>query len=131
VLTSSQEDRAQAPLMPELEAILPDAFARRVQRAGLVNAWDDPAFVAAVRETGRRNLVMGGVTTDVCLVFPAIAAVADGFALQAVMDVSGSPFELSEEMARRRMQAGGVVLTARTPSSPSSRATGHRRTEPR
>lgn len=112
VLTSSQEDHAQGPLMPELEAILPDAFARRVWRAGLVNAWDDLAFVAAVRETGRRNLVMGGVTTDVCLVFPAMSAVADGFAVQAVMDISGSPFELSEEMARRRMQAGGVVLTA-------------------
>lgn len=112
VLTSSQEDRIQGRLMPELEQILPDAFARRVKRAGLVNAWRDPAFNAAVRATGRRNLVMAGVTTDVCLVFPAIDAVQDGFNVQAVMDASGSPFELSEDMSRRRMHQAGVVLTA-------------------
>lgn len=112
VLTSSQEDRLQGPLMPELEAILPEAFAARVKRGGVVNAWRDPAFRNAVLATGRRNLVMAGVTTDVCLVFPAIEAVEEGFRVQAVMDASGSPFELSEDMARRRMQGAGVVLTA-------------------
>ncbi|MDX2038404.1 MAG: isochorismatase family protein [Isosphaeraceae bacterium] len=112
VLTSSQEDRVQGPLMPELAEILPTAFANRVQRAGIVNAWEDPAFRDAVVGTGRRNLIMAGVTTDVCLVFPSISAVAQGFAVQAVMDASGSPFEDSEELARRRMEAAGVVLTA-------------------
>jgi nicotinamidase-related amidase len=55
---------------------------------------------------------MAGVTTDVCLVFPAISAVREGFNVQAVMDASGSPFDLSEEMSRRRMENEGVVLTA-------------------
>lgn len=55
---------------------------------------------------------MAGVTTDVCLVFPAIDAVAEGRAVQAVMDASGSPHELSEDMSRRRMQDAGVILTA-------------------
>jgi nicotinamidase-related amidase len=55
---------------------------------------------------------MAGVTTDVCLVFPALSAVGDGYEVQAVMDASGSPYELSEEMSRRRMQDAGVVLTA-------------------
>ncbi len=55
---------------------------------------------------------MAGVTTDVCLVFPAIDAVTEGYSVQAVMDASGSPFELSEDMSRRRMQDAGVVLTA-------------------
>ncbi|MCY1707264.1 isochorismatase family protein [Pannonibacter sp. SL95] len=112
VMTSSQEDRIQGPLMPELEQVLPEAFASRVKRAGVVNAWTDPAFRNAVQATGRRNLVMAGVTTDVCLVFPAIDAVQEGFRVQAVMDASGSPFELSEDMARRRMEASGVILTA-------------------
>jgi len=67
---------------------------------------------AAVEATGRKNLIMAGVTTDVCLVFPAIDAVAEGYKVQAVMDASGSPFELSEDMSRRRMQDAGVVLTA-------------------
>jgi nicotinamidase-related amidase len=112
VLTSSQEDRQQGPLLPELKDILPDAFAQRVKREGVVNAWTDPAFKAAVMATGRRNLIMAGVTTDVCLVFPAIDAVDEGYNVQAVMDASGSPFELSEDMSRRRMQDAGVVLTA-------------------
>jgi len=112
VLTSSQEDRLQGPLLPELEEILPQAFAGRVQREGIVNAWADPAFKAAVEATGRRNLIMTGVTTDVCLVYPAIDAVADGYRVQAVMDASGSPYDLSEDMSRRRMERAGVVLTA-------------------
>lgn len=112
VLTSSQEDRVQGPLLPELKEILPDAFERRVIRAGIVNAWSDPKFKKAVEDTGKKNLIMAGVTTDVCLVFPSIDAVNEGFNVQAVMDASGSPFELSEEMSRKRMEKAGVVLTA-------------------
>jgi nicotinamidase-related amidase len=112
ILTSSQEDRLQGPLLPELEQILPDAFDKRIKREGIVNAWTDANFKAAVAATGRRNLIMAGVTTDVCLVFPAIDAVKEGYKVQAVMDASGSPFELSEDMSRRRMEDAGVVLTA-------------------
>lgn len=112
VLTSSQESNLQGQLIQELREILPEAFAARVQRAGIVNAWSDSAFRAAVVATGRKDLIMAGVTTDVCLVFPAIDAVDEGFRVQAVMDASGSPFELSEDMSRRRMERAGVVLTA-------------------
>ncbi len=112
VLTSSQEERLQGPLMPELAQLLPDAFAKRVRRAGIVNAWADDRFRAAIEATGRRTLVMAGVTTDVCLVFPAISAVRAGYAVHAVLDASGSPFEQSEDFAQRRMERAGVVLTA-------------------
>ena len=67
ILTSSQEDQMQGPLLPELEEILPEAFEARVKREGIVNAWTDPNFKAAVEATGRKNLIMAGVTTDVCL----------------------------------------------------------------
>jgi nicotinamidase-related amidase len=112
VLTSSQEENLQGPLMPELEKILPEAFAARIKRAGIVNAWNDPNFKKAVEATGRRNLIMAGVTTDVCLVYPTISACREGYQVQAVLDASGSPYELSEEMSRRRMEREGVVLTA-------------------
>jgi nicotinamidase-related amidase len=112
VLTSSQEEMFQGPLLPELAQIVPEAFAARIKRTGIVNAWVDKNFVAAVEKTGRKNLVMAGVTTDICLVFPAISAVRAAYSVQAVMDASGSPFELSENMARRRMEGEGVVLTA-------------------
>lgn len=112
VLTSSQEDRLQGPLMPELNEILPEAFAKRVRRAGIVNAWTDENFRRAALATGRRNFAMAGVTTDVCLVYPTISARREGFGVQAIMDASGSPFEISEDMSRRRMENEGVVLTA-------------------
>lgn len=112
VLTSSQEERFQGPLMSELQEILPTAYSNRIKRSGFVNAWDDPAFRTAVEGTGRKNLIMAGVTTDVCLVYPAISAVEAGYRVQAVLDAGGSPFELSEEMARQRMRSHGVVLTA-------------------
>ena len=112
VLTSSQEDRFQGKLMTTLAELLPEAYEVRVKRAGIVNAWDDKNFVQAVKDTNRTNLIMAGITTDVCLVFPAISAVREGYNVQAVMDASGSPFHLSEDLARQRMHDAGVVLTA-------------------
>jgi nicotinamidase-related amidase len=112
VLTSSQEENIQGPLMPELREIVPEAFAARIKRAGIVNAWEDPNFKQAVAATQRTHLIMAGVTTDVCLVFPAVSACLEGYKVQAVLDASGSPFDLSEDMARRRMERAGVVLTA-------------------
>lgn len=112
VLTSSQEDRFQGLLMTALAESLPEAYEARVKRAGIVNAWDDKNFVQAVKNTNRSNLIMAGITTDVCLVYPAISAVREGYSVQAVMDASGSPFHLSEDLARQRMRDGGVVLTA-------------------
>lgn len=112
VLTSSMEEYVQGPLLPEFNEILPVAYANRVKRAGIVNAWDDPAFKAAILATERRQLIMGGITTDVCLIFPALSAVAEGFEVQAVLDISGSPYELSEGTARQRMDRAGVQFTA-------------------
>ncbi len=112
VITTSQESMFQGPIFPELAALLPDAHEARVKRAGIVNAWDDSNFLTAVRNTGRTHLIMAGVTTDVCLVYPAISAVREGYHVQAVMDASGSPWDLSEDLARRRMERAGVVLTA-------------------
>lgn len=112
VITSSQEDRAQGPIMPEIAEILPEAHAARIKRPGVVNAWAYPDFRDAVLATGRKHLIMAGVTTDVCLIFPAIDAALEGFSVQAVMDASGSPSDLSEEFSRQRMHDAGVVLTA-------------------
>lgn len=111
VLTTSQEDHIQGPLAPALQHVSPEAYKNRVQRVGIVNAWADPNFSAAVEATGRKKLIMGGVTTDICLVFPSMSAVEAGFDVQAVMDASGSSYEIQEEMARRRMERAGVVLT--------------------
>jgi nicotinamidase-related amidase len=110
VFTTSQEDHIQGPLAPALQHASPSAYKARVKRVGIVNAWADSKFSGAVEATGRKNLVMGGVTTDICLIFPCISAVQLGYSVQAVIDASGS-YEIQEEMSRRRMEQAGVVLT--------------------
>jgi nicotinamidase-related amidase len=111
ILTTSQEDKIQGPLAPALQTVLPDAYKHRVIRTGIVNAWTDDNFSAAVKATGRKKLIMGGVTTDICLIFPSMSAVQEGFEVQAVIDASGSAYPAQEEMSRRRMERAGVVLT--------------------
>jgi len=111
VLTSSQEDHLQGPIAPALQQVLPREFNNRVKRTGIVNAWADTNFSAAVRATGRKKLIMAAVTTDICLIFPSISAVQEGFDVLAVLDASGSSYEVQENLARERMEHEGVVLT--------------------
>ncbi|AGW90778.1 MULTISPECIES: isochorismatase family protein [Cupriavidus] len=112
VLTSSMEEHAQGPLLEELESILPSEFAARIQRLGIVNAMDDENFAAAVKATGRKKLIIAGVTNDVCTVYPALSLVRDGFEVQVVADAGGSPSKMADDIALRRMERGGVTLTS-------------------
>jgi nicotinamidase-related amidase len=112
VMTSSQEDHVQGPIHPSLARTAPDAFSKRVQRQGVVNAWDDPNLAKAVADTGRKKLIIAAVTTDICLVFPAISAVEAGYEVQAVLDASGSSYAIGEETSRRRMERAGVWHTS-------------------
>jgi nicotinamidase-related amidase len=111
VMTSSMEAFVQGPLISELAEIAPEAHAARIQRMGIINAMDDESFAAAVRGTGRKNLVLAGVTNDVCTVFPALSLVEAGFAVQVVADAGGSPSDIGEAMALRRMERAGVMLS--------------------
>ncbi|MBC3435682.1 isochorismatase family protein [Pseudomonas sp. BW16M2] len=111
VLTSSMEEHAQGPLLSELEDILPAAFAARIKRLGIVNAMDDEHFAAAVKATGRKRLIIAGVTNDVCTVYPALSLVRDGFEVQVVADAGASPTAMADDIALRRMDKAGVTLT--------------------
>jgi nicotinamidase-related amidase len=112
ILTSSMEEHVQGPLMPELQVILPEAFAARIKRVGVVDAMDDENFASAVLATGRKNLMIAGITTDVCVVFPAMTAVQQGYSVQVVVDACGSPSKIADDVALRRMEKAGVTLTS-------------------
>ena len=112
VLTSSMEEHAQGPLLSELETILPKEFAGRIKRLGIVNAMDDENFAKAVKATGRKKLIIAGVTNDVCTVYPALTLVRDGFEVQVVADGGASPTRMADDMALRRMEKNGVTLTS-------------------
>lgn len=111
IMTASQEDRVQGPTAEVFKRVAPEAYATRIMREGIIDAWQEPAFRQAVEATGRRQLIMAAITTDICLVFPAESAAQGGYEVQAVMDASSSPFEMNEEISRRRLEQAGVLMT--------------------
>jgi nicotinamidase-related amidase len=77
-----------------------------------INAWEDEDFVRAVKATGRKKLIMAALWTEVCLVFPALDALRDGFEVFAVVDaVGGTTVEAHEAGLQRLVQAGGQLVT--------------------
>ncbi len=73
-----------------------------------INAWEDEDFVAAVKATGRKKLIMVALWTEVCLAFPALDALREGFEVFAVVDAVGGTSELAHKAGLDRvMQAGG------------------------
>jgi nicotinamidase-related amidase len=110
ITTASEPNGPNGPLMPEIHEYAPHAV--YVPRKGEVNAWDNEDFVEKVRSTGRKTLVMAGVWTSVCVMFPALDAQAAGFDVYAVIDASGDPSELTSRTTLARFVQGGVIPTS-------------------
>jgi len=108
ILTTSFETGPNGPLVPELKAQFPDA--PYIARPGQINAWDNEEFVKAVKATGRKQLIIAGVVTEVCVAFPALSALAEGFEVFVVTDASGTFNELTRQSAWSRMEAEGAQL---------------------
>lgn len=106
ILTTSFENGPNGPLMPELEEMFPDA--PKISRPGQVNAWDNEDFVEAVKATGKSQLIIAGVVTDVCVAFPALSAINEGYEVFAVADASGTGSEQVANAALMRMVHSGV-----------------------
>jgi nicotinamidase-related amidase len=109
VTTASEPNGPNGPLMPEIHQFAPHAV--YVPRKGEVNAWDNEDFVRTVRATGRRTLIMAGVWTSVCVMFPALDAKAAGFKVYAVTDASGDPSEMASRTTLARFVQAGVIPT--------------------
>jgi len=107
ITTASVPQGPNGPLIPEIHANAPHAT--YVARKGEINAWDNPDFVAAVKATGRKQLVIAGTITSVCMAFPAIAAVQDGYQVFAVVDASGTYSKMAQEITLARIVQAGVV----------------------
>lgn len=108
VLTTSFEDGPNGPLVPELKQTLPDAAF--IPRPGQINAWDNEDFVKAVRATGRKQLIIAGVVTEVCVAFPALSTLAEGYEVFVVTDASGTFNEVTRDSAWNRMSEAGAQL---------------------
>lgn len=108
ILTTSFEDGPNGPLVPELKETFPDAL--YIPRPGNINAWDNEDFVNAVKKTGRKQLIIAGVVTEVCVAFPALSAIEAGYEVFVVTDASGTFNEVTRDSAWFRMQAAGVQM---------------------
>ncbi|RJR41571.1 MAG: hydrolase [Deltaproteobacteria bacterium] len=108
ILTTSFEDGPNGPLVPELKETFPDA--PYIARPGQINAWDNDDFVKAVKATGRKQLIIAGVVTEVCVAFPALSALEEGFDVFVVTDASGTFNEVTRYAAWTRMSAAGAQL---------------------
>lgn len=110
ITTASEPNGPNGPIMPEIAEFAPNAT--YVPRKGEVNAWDNELFVKTVRDTGRKTLIMAGVWTSVCVMFPALDAKAAGYNVYAVIDASGDPSEIASEVSVARFVQGGVIPTS-------------------
>ena len=110
ILTTSFEDGPNGPMVPELKEMFPDApyFAR----PGQINAWDNENFLEAVKATGKKQLLIAGVVTEVCVSFPALSALEEGYDVFVVTDASGTFNQTTRDAAWHRMsQAGAQLMT--------------------
>jgi len=106
IITTSASDGPNGPIMPIVTNLVPNATI--VHRPGEINAWDNKDFVTAVGNTGRKKLLIAGISTEVCLAFAALSAKQDGYDVYAVIDASGTWNKLVEEVAIARMVQAGI-----------------------
>ncbi|MDN5882619.1 MAG: hydrolase, partial [Nitrosospira sp.] len=109
ITTASVPQGPNGPLIPEIHQNAPHA--QYVARQGEINAWDNAEFVAAVKATGRKTLIIAGTITSVCMAFPAISAVYEGYKVFAVIDASGTYSKMAQEITLARIVQAGVVPT--------------------
>ena len=110
ILTTSFEEGPNGPLVPELKALFPDA--PYIARPGNINAWDNEDFVNVVKATGKKQLLIAGIVTEVCVAFPALSALEEGYEVFVVTDASGTFNKTTRDAAWMRMsQAGAQMMT--------------------
>lgn len=108
IVTAVGSDGLWGPTLPELLAVLPDI---KVIKRTTINAWDDPEVVKAVKATGRKQLLVAGISLEVCASFPAISAKQDGYDSRVVLDASGTFSEAKRVAGLQRLNTLGIQVT--------------------
>ncbi len=108
ILTTSFETGPNGPMVSGIRERFPDA--PYIARPGQINAWDNEDFVKAVKDTQKKQLIIAGIVTEVCVAFPALSALAEGYEVFVVTDASGTFNEMTRNSALNRMASSGVQL---------------------
>ncbi|NKE59980.1 isochorismatase family protein [Lentzea sp. PSKA42] len=109
VATTTSADSMWGPLVPELAKALP-ADLEIIDRS-TVNAWNDARVRAAVEATGRKKIIIAGISIEVCVALPSISATAAGYDVHAAIDASGTFSDTKRTTGLLRMHQAGVILT--------------------
>lgn len=109
ITTASVPDGPNGPLIPEIHQYNPNAV--YIPRTGQINAWDNPAWVKAIEDTKRKTLLIAGTLTSVCMAFPALSAITNGYKVFAVVDASGNWSKMATDITMARVvQAGAIPI---------------------
>ncbi|KAK4034625.1 Isochorismatase-like protein [Parachaetomium inaequale] len=108
ILTTSFDTGVNGPIAKEITEQLPDA--PLIRRPGEINAMDNPDFAALIKKSGKKQIVISGVLTEVCVAFPALTLIEQGYDVWVVTDASGTFAEHTREAAQKRMAQAGVQL---------------------
>ena len=107
--TASVPDGPNGPLIPEIHQYNPDAV--YIPRTGQINAWDNPAWVKAIKATKRKTLLIAGTLTSVCMAFPTLSALVAGYKVFTIVDASGNWSKMATDLTIARVvQAGAVPI---------------------
>jgi nicotinamidase-related amidase len=110
ILTSVETESFSGYTWPQLLDVFPGQPV--IERTSM-NSWDDEGFRAAIRATGRKNILMTGLWTEVCVTWPTIEMLGEGYHVYVVDDCCGATSTAAHEAALSRMvQAGATRLTA-------------------
>ena len=111
VILSTVETKAfSGNMWPQIQAVYPEQVP--IERSSM-NSWDDENFVAAVKKSGRKKIVLAGLWTETCVALPTVQAIHDGFEVYVVEDCCGDVSQLAHDNAMKRViQAGAKPVTA-------------------
>ena len=112
VLSTVETKSFSGNLWPQIQAVFPTVTP--IERSSM-NSWDDENFVAAIKNTGRRKIVLAGLWTETCVALPTVQAIHDGYEVYVVEDCCGDVSQLAHENAMKRViQAGARPVTGLT-----------------
>ena len=110
VLTTVETKSFSGNLWPQIKAVFPKQVP--IERSSM-NSWDDENFVAAIKNSGRKKIVLAGLWTETCVALPTVQAIHDGYEIYVVEDCCGDVSQLAHENAMKRViQAGAKPVTA-------------------
>lgn len=110
ILTTTMEENVGATIN-DVQQLAPQQFAARYKRGGQLSCWDDATLSADVKALKRNNILLAGLTTDICLFWAAFDAIRLGYNVTVVADACGSMTALGDTLTYDRLRDIGVTVT--------------------